>query len=119
MERGFRDDERTFKNDSVSRVFKRVLARAKIDGTFVMLRKTVGTVLKARGYGDVVQFFLSQENDAIFLSNGVVTKEPSNGSVAETFYIAEQAKVEALKNHPRLLEALDLLRKEFGLADEE
>ena len=119
VERGFRPDGRTFKNDAVRQVFKRVLKKAKVSGKFVMLRKTVATVLKARGYGDVVQFFLCHDNDALVLSNGFVTSEPANGSVAETFYIEEQAKIQALKNHPRLLEALDMLEKEFGLADAE
>lgn len=46
-----------------------------------------------------------------------ITKAPSNNSVAETFYVGDEAKVEALKNHPRLLEAIDLLEKMFGLAE--
>lgn len=71
----FRKDGRTFKNDAVHQVFKRVLKNAGLDGTIVMLRKTVATALRANGYGDVVQFFLSHENDALFLSNGVVTKK--------------------------------------------
>ena len=117
VERGFRKDGRTFKNDAVHQVFKRVLKKAGVDGKFVMLRKTVATTLKANGYGDVVQFFLSHETDALFLSNGVVTKEPSNISVAETFYVGEDAKIQALKNHPRLLEALKVLEKVFGLEE--
>lgn len=118
VERDFRKDGRTtFKNDAVHQVFKRVLRRVGIEGTLVMLRKTVATVLKAKGYGDVVQFFLSHQSDALFLSNGVVSKEPENGSVAEVFYVGHEAKIHALKNHRRLLEALDVLEKEFGLGE--
>ncbi len=117
VERGFRKDGRTFKNDAVRQTFNRLLDDADIDGSFVMLRKTVATVLKSKGYGDVVQFFLAHDNDALFISNGVVSKEPSGDSVAERFYIGHEAKIHALKNHPRLLEALAMLEREFGLAE--
>lgn len=116
VERGFRKDGRTFKNDAIRQTFNRLLADVGIDGSFVMLRKTVATVLKSKGYGDVVQFFLAHDNDALFISNGVVSKEPSGDSVAERFYIGHEAKVHALKNHPRLLEALAMLEREFGIA---
>jgi hypothetical protein len=39
--------------------------------------------------------------------------------VAEIFYVSQEAKIQALKNHPRLLEPTDLLEKEFGLATPE
>ncbi len=116
VETGFRKNGGTFRNDSVRQVFDDLLDKVGIDGTFVMLRKTPANILKAKGYGDVIQFFLSHENDALFLTNGIVTKEHDENSVAETFYVSQGAKLQALKTHPRLLEAIDLLEREFGLA---
>ena len=70
-------------------------------------------------YGDVIQFFLSHESNALFLTNGIVSRDADENSVAEIFYVSQEAKIQALKNHPRLLEATDLLEKEFGLAIQE
>jgi hypothetical protein len=52
----------------------------------------------------------------VFLENGIVAKELNKNSVAEKFYVGHEAKIEALKKHPQLLEAIDLLEKEFDLA---
>jgi hypothetical protein len=116
VEVGLRKDGRTFRNDSVRQVFDDLLAKAGLEGTFVMLRKTPANILRAKGYGNVIQFFLSQENDAMFLENGIVAKELNKNSVAEKFHVGHEAKIEALKKHPQLLEAIDLLENEFGLA---
>jgi hypothetical protein len=37
--------------------------------------------------------------------------------IADNFYVGEQAKIQALKNHARLHEAIDLLENTFGILD--
>ena len=74
VEVGFRKDGRTFRNDSVRQVFDDLLDKVGLDGTFVMLRKTPANILRAKGYGNIIQFFLAHENDALFLDNGVVAR---------------------------------------------
>jgi hypothetical protein len=115
VESGLRKNERPFRNDSVRQWFQKLLKKAGLEGSFVRLRKTSANILEAKGYGDVVQFFLSHNNDALFLSGSIVTKERDDNSVAARHYISQDAKIEALKTHPRLLEAVAMLEREFGL----
>jgi integrase len=87
------------KTDSIAQTFARLARKAGVKGSFARLRKTAACAVESEGYSDCVQLFLAH----------------SRRSVAETYYLTEEARRKALMKNGRLIEAILAVQTYFGI----